>query len=256
MHSNELALWKSYHQQGCLASREKLILAYENVVKGAVRRMSKRFPAHADLGELYSTGMIGLIRAVDAYRLDKGCGFGTFAKIRVQGAILDALRKSDWAPRSLRSRARQIEKARTLLANDLGHDPSNEEICSAIGINEQELANHTQAFHQALSVPLDAIMLSSDNEGVTRAEKLADPLAENGLDNQMQASDTSSLKTAINRLTSQEQKVIGLHYFQDLNGREISAVLNISQARVSQLHAQAIDKLEKSGTLKRALHLA
>ncbi len=255
MQVSERALWNAFHNANCKSSREKLIISHQHIVKNSVWRLTRDLPQYVDRDDLRQLGMIGLIGAVESYRLDKGCSFDTFAKIRVAGAILDAMRANDWAPRALRSRARQLEKARNLLANEMGREPTPADVCAAVGISMAEYDNHKQAFHSALTMPLDSVMNASDSEGITRAEKINDPRAADGLDAQLAASDNQALISAISKLFPRERQVIGMFYFQEMNGREIAQALALTESRVSQLHAQALEKLQKFGPLKRELQI-
>ena len=214
------------------AEREALILEFYPMVRRVAYRMARRFPRCVDADDLVHIGMIGLIDAVDRYQDHRAGSFAAYARIRVQGAILDEMRKNDWVPRSVRDRAERIEGARKDLATTLGRAPSTAELAGHIGVNEDRL--------QELLRTADVRTLVSTEEGgedeATVGETLAaeaDPVAEAEREDIAQR-----VRSAVAEMPERDRVIIDLYYFRDLNFKEIGEILNVTESRVSQLHTR------------------
>ncbi len=256
MDFSERTLWNNVQRSDCKASRDKLILRYQGIVKSAVAKIGSTLPSHVDRDDLHSAGMIGLIGAVASYQLDRQCSFKTYATLRVRGAIIDSMRANDWAPRSMRSRAREVEAARKALRSEIGREATDSELCQVLGLSEDQLAKHNQSFHRALQTSFDAEFSATDGEGISLAEKLVDDTAENALDAQIAADESDLLRQALRTLTEREQQVIKMHFYQDLSGAQIANILGISAGRVCQNLNEGLAKLAKCNPLERSLAIA
>ena len=132
-------LWRRYKEEGDLAARERLVVAYSPMVKFVAGRLGAGLPSHVDDADLISYGLMGLIGAIERFEPERGIKFETFAMTRIRGSIIDELRSLDWVPRSVRSRAREIEAAQTKLAHELQRAPTEAELAAELRCSEEEL---------------------------------------------------------------------------------------------------------------------
>jgi len=238
-------LWEEYKAQPSQATRDKLILHYAPLVKYVAGRVSVGLPANIEQGDLISYGIFGLIDAIDKYDPTRNIKFETYALARIKGAIIDELRAIDWVPRSIRAKARQVEKAYTALENRLHRAPTNQEIADELGLSLPELEDiFTQISFVGL-VALDELLTSGGErgEGVTLGDTIADAKGEDPV----HAFEVDEMKhllaDAINRLTEREKIVVTLYYYEGLTLAEIGQVLGVTESRVCQMHTKAILQL-------------
>jgi RNA polymerase sigma factor FliA len=222
--------------------RDQLILKELPQVYYIARRIYERLPQHVPFEDLVHAGVIGLIEAIRSYDSRKSVPLRAFAKFRIRGAILDSLRELDWGSRPLRRKGRRIEEAIAKLCGKLGRQPEEEEIATELGITIEEL------YETALR--LDGLVLTGQevNSTFDRSEKRdlieTAPSREEGPDDLcLRAEIRDQLAKAIETLTEKEQMVISLYYKEELTMKEIAAVLQLAESRVSQIHALAIPKL-------------
>lgn len=239
-------LWQRYRTAGDLDARERLILAYAPLVKFVAGRMSSGLPAHIDEADLISYGLLGLIGAVERFDPRRDIKFETYAVSRIKGSIIDELRSLDWVPRSVRSKAREIERACAVLENELQRAPTDEEICLELGITADEFhATVTQISNTSI-VALDELWEISGSDGDTASliETLEDPKSRDP----SRLLDLSEMKhqlaRAIDALPDREKTVIALYYYENLTLREIGEILGVTESRVSQLHTKAVLRLK------------
>jgi RNA polymerase sigma factor for flagellar operon FliA len=204
--------------------------------------MAAGLPSHVDEADLISYGLIGLIGSIERYDLDRDIKFETFAVSRIKGAIIDELRSLDWVPRSVRSKARDVEKTHSLLENRLGRAPTEEEMAQKLGVDVDDFRNTLLEIANSSVLALDDLWTVSDPEGgqVSLLDTIRDPHA---VDPE-EAIDTVELKDrlaeAIESLPDRERLVIALYYYENLTLREIGEVLGVTESRVSQLHTKAV----------------
>lgn len=238
--------WRRYKEAGDGEARNDLILAYSPLVKYVAGRMSSGLPAHVEEADLISYGLLGLINALERYDRARNIKFETYAISRIKGAIIDELRALDWVPRSVRSWARQVERAVTRLENDLGRTPSDEEVAEGLGITPQEFQAILLQISNASIVALDEFWNVSgpDSDKVT----LMDTLEDGSAVDPSQAFHVQNVKElladAIRRLPDRERIVIGLYYYEGLTLKQIGEVLGVTESRVSQLHTKAVLRLK------------
>jgi RNA polymerase sigma factor FliA len=238
-------LWRRYKSNGDQRARERLVVAYSPLVKYVAGRMATGLPAHVEEADLISYGLVGLINAIERFDLSREIRFETYAITRVRGAILDELRALDWVPRSVRARAREIERAHAKLEAKLHRVPTDEEIAGEIGLSVDELNDALLAIANSSVTALDELWAVSDASG--DSVSLLDTLPDQNAADPEQVVDANELKDriadAISRLPEREKLVIALYYYENLMLREIGEILGVTESRVSQLHTKAVLRL-------------
>jgi RNA polymerase sigma factor FliA len=240
-----LSLWLEYRRTGDQALRDRLILMYAPLVKYVAGRLGSGLPAHIDDGDLVSYGLLGLISAIDRYEPDRDIKFETYAIARIRGAIIDELRALDWVPRSVRSRARQIERAIGELEAKLGRAPSDDEIAARVGITVAELEESLSDISRSSIAALDELWsVSGEGDQVSLLDTLEDPESIRPAEALDEAEIKETVADAISRLPEREKIVVTLYYYEELTLREIGEVLGVTESRVSQLHTKAVLRLK------------
>lgn len=226
------------------AERERLIAEHICLVHHIVGRIGAHLPDNVEREDLVSAGILGLIKAIDRYDERRGAKLSTYAGSVIRGEVMESLRAKDWAPRSVRRRARQIAEVTARLEYVLGRPPTEAEIA-------EELDLDLDAYHKALEEISGATLLSleealagddDDRDGDAPDLHPQDEFADPAL--QLQDQDTRRvLVAAVERLPEREKQVIGLYYQDELTLKEIGAVLGVTESRVCQIHSQAIARL-------------
>ena len=241
-------LWLEYRRTGDQQLRDRLILTYAPLVKYVAGRLGSGLPAHVDEGDLVSYGLLGLIGAIERYDPARDVKFETYAMARIKGQIIDELRSMDWVPRSVRARARQIERAIGELESRLGRAPTDEEISKKLGISEDELEESLGEISRSSIAALDELWTVSGSGGGGDQVALIDTIEdESAPDPQSSLSVTEqkeALAEAIALLPEREKLVVTLYYYEELTLREIGEVLSVTESRVSQLHTKAVLRLK------------
>ncbi len=239
------ALWLAFRKTGDQAIRDRLILTYAPLVKYVAGRLGSGLPAHVDENDLVSYGLLGLIGAIEKYEPERGIKFETFAISRIKGAIIDELRALDWVPRSVRARAREIQRAIRELEAKLGRAPTDEETAAKIGVTLEEYEGSLLDISRSSIAALDELWtVSGDGDQIPTSEMIPD---ESAPDPQGALSETElreAIGEAIARLPEREKLVVTLYYYEELTLREIGEVLGVTESRVSQLHTKAILRLK------------
>lgn len=233
--SGDKQLWWEYMQGRSPAAKEKIIYRYLPLVKRVVGRIAIGLPPHVDRDDLLSDGFLGLLEAIERYDPDRQVKFETYAVARIRGAILDALRARDWLPPSVRHRAREYEQTVQALEHELGRAATDEELAVRLGLTPAQVRALQTSLQASTLVPLEEVY--DAGVGVcTRQEDNPLQLLEN-------AELRETLAQAIDRLPEKERLVVSLYYYNGLTLKEISMVLKLSEARISQLHTKAIYRL-------------
>lgn len=227
------------------ATRERLVLEYASLIKYIAQKIAARLPANIELDDLISSGVIGLMDAIDKYDATRDNKFKTYAEFRIRGAILDELRAQDWVPRSVREKAKLLERCYSKIEQSLGRQATDEEVCAELNLSQEE-------FHDLLNQVRSVSLLSYDDvQNFSKADKRSlHGGSEGGSKAPTPFNEVSvaSLKRvvadAISDLPEKQRLVLSLYYFEDLNLKEIGRVLDVTESRVSQLHTQAIIKLK------------
>ena len=239
-------LWRRYKSSGDARAREQLVVAYSPLVKYVAGRMSSGLPAHVEEADLISYGLEGLINAIERFDPEREIKFETYAITRIKGQIIDALRQLDWVPRSVRARAREIERAHAKLEHKLHRTPTDEEIAAELAITLEEFQESLLRISNSTVVALDELWSVSDSSGdqVSLLDTLQDPDAPDP-EALLDASEVKDrLSDAIAALPEREKLVIALYYYENLTLREIGEVLGVTESRVSQLHTKAVLRLK------------
>jgi RNA polymerase sigma factor FliA len=234
--------WDEYKASASPTARDQLILHYSPLVKYVAGRVAVGLPANIEQADLISYGIFGLIDAIDKYDRSRNIKFETYAISRIRGAIIDELRAIDWVPRSVRYKAREIEKAYSALENRLKRPPSDAEIAEEMGISIDDL-NHIYTQLSSVSlIALDELMSIEGDKGDKLS--LLETLEDTKTASPMEAFESEEMKeilvAAINRLPEREKKVITFYYFAGLTLAQIGEVLGVTESRVCQIHTKAV----------------
>ena len=238
-------LWRQYRSTGDQRVRDRLILTYAPLVKYVAGRLGSGLPAHVDDEDLVSYGLLGLISAIERYDPTRDIKFETYAIARIRGSILDELRSLDWVPRSVRSRAREIERAIGSLEAKLHRAPTDAEIAQRVGISEGELEESLNDISRSSIAALDELWtISGTGEQIALIDTIEDESGPNPQTSLSQTEIKEAIAAAIARLPEREKLVVTLYYYEDLTLREIGEVLGVTESRVSQLHTKAVLRLK------------
>ena len=235
-------LWTDYARTKDASIRERIILEYAPLVKVVAGRLHMYLGYNVEYDDLCSYGIFGLIDAIDKFDFSKEIKFETYASLRIRGAILDQIRKMDWIPRSVRKKQRQLDDAMKAFESREGRPATDEELCQELGITGKELIGWQTELNVTNVVSLDEFV-EAGADPVMSAEgnsHFMEPEAALEKEELKQ-----KLEEAIAALTEREKQVILLCYYEDMSLKEISATLDVSESRVSQLHTKAIGKMKK-----------
>ena len=239
-------LWRKYKEEGDARSRERLVLAYSPLAKYVAGRMSSGLPAHVEEADLISYGLLGLISAIERFDLEREIRFETFAITRIKGSIIDELRSLDWVPRSVRAKAREIERTNAKLENQLHRAPTDNEMAASLECTVEEFQESLVRISNSSVVALDELWTVSDSSGdqVSLLDTIQDPTAVDPAQEMDLTDMKDRLADAIARLPEREKLVVALYYYENLTLREIGEVLGVTESRVSQLHTKAVLRLK------------
>jgi RNA polymerase sigma factor for flagellar operon FliA len=236
--------WDAFKRTADHDAREKLILHYAPLVKYVASRVATGLPSSVDQHDLVSYGVFGLIDALEKFEPSRGNKFETYAIPRIKGAIIDELRAMDWVPRSVRFKARELEKAQADLEAMLKRQPSEEELADRLGMTRSELHHMVSQISFVSVLALDEVVGAGSERGESVA--LIDTLADKGLDPAwgLESQETRGLlAAAINSLSEREKIVVTLYYFEGLTLAEIGEILGVTESRVCQIHTKAVGGL-------------
>ncbi len=225
-------------------SREEIIHKYLHLVKYVAGRISVNLPSNVDIDDLINDGVFGLIDAIEKYDDSRAVKFETYAITRINGAIIDALRCLDWVPRTVRRRAREIDRAHEALESELGRDPTDEELAQRLNMSARELDRVRQRMRSANLVSLEDPLPNVGDRDLFVRDTLED--TESDVTSAIESDELrDELVQAVESLSPQERIVIRRFYFNGETLKEIKAELGVSESRVSQIHAQAVTHLRQ-----------
>lgn len=233
--------WRAYRRTKDPGLRDRLITANISLVRQVAGRLSLQLPSYVELGDLESAGAVGLVSAVEHYDPDQPSEFATYAQHRIRGAILDDLRAQDFAPRSLRAKAREIQQTLLRLEGGLGREPADDEVAAALGMDRETYWRTLGEIRGMVLVSLDEPGSETDGSESDRLmwelpdSASRDPSAVAVCNERVQL-----LGKIIEALPDQERLVLTLYYFEELTMKEIGRVLDVSESRVSQIHTSAV----------------
>jgi RNA polymerase sigma factor for flagellar operon FliA len=237
-------LWEDYKATGTVDARNRLIVHYSPLVKYVAGRLGAGLPQNVEQADLVGYGMFGLIDAIDKFDPGRGYKFETYAMSRIRGSIIDELRSIDWVPRSLRAKARAVEKAYTKLEHELLRTPTDAEVATELSMTESDLQDvFTQMSFFGLVALEETLSVGAERgEAVTLRDTIADPGP--GPVGLFEVEETKQiLAGAINRLPEREKVVLSLYYYEGLTLGGIGEILGITESRVCQIHTKAVIQL-------------
>ena len=228
-------VWQTFFQRRDPVSRDQLIVHYSPLVKFVAGRVGAGLPSSVDPGDLVSAGVFGLIDAVERFDPERAVKFETFAVPRIRGAIFDGLRSLDWVPRSVRSRAREVETAFTELEGKLGRAPSDEELSKHLRLSSAEFQKWLASIASTTVGPLDRALVAG-----SEPRPINGPIPESPSAIVEEGEVRRLVKAEVRRLPDREKLVLSLYYDEGLTLAEIGSVLGVTESRVSQIHTKAV----------------
>lgn len=235
-------LWLEFSKKPSADLREKIIIEYAGLVKIVAGKLSMYLGHNVEYDDLVGYGTFGLIDAIDKFDYDKGVKFETYASLRIRGAILDQIRKMDWLPRTVRQKQKKIDAAYNKIESETGRFATDEEIAAELEISVDELDSWQTQTKAAGLISLDDYIEQGNEGGINSIVDGTEEYHQPERVYEKQELKRILLET-LESLTEKEKKVILLYYYEELTLKEISAVLEVSESRISQLHTKAIQKL-------------
>ena len=219
------------------SEQEAVVRHYAPKIRFLALRLKSKLPRNVELGEMISSGTLGLMEALGKFRPQLGIRFETYAENCIRGAMLDELRRLDWLPRSLRQRIRLLDEAMRKIEHEQGRQATEEDLQAATGLDLRDIRQGLEALQNQLWLSLDAIQDTLSSETATSGDEPYGGTAQREL--------VERIAPLIDRLTPREKLVLSLYYADELNMRETAEIMGITEGRVSQLHSQALRRLRK-----------
>lgn len=240
-------LWTVYRETGDADAREQLILQYLSLAKYIAGRIKVKAPAHVEEEELLGWATLGLIDAVERFDPTRDLQFTTYASFRIRGTVLDHLRSLDWAPRSLRAKARRLEAARQKLLDTLGRLPREDELADELEITVDAVFDLETDIHGAYVLSLDMVLTDVDNPSTptTLQAVTTDHRTPSPRESARRSEVIDRVTASVQELPEQERHVLVLYYEEELTLKEIGAVLELSESRICQIHRKAMRTLRE-----------
>ena len=227
------ALWLKYRDNKTIELRNEIAEYYLPLVRIVCGRLAVSLPQHLDKDDLLSSGFFGLLDAIDRFDVTRNIKFETYAGVRIRGAMIDYLRSKDWIPVSMRQKIRKYEQTVCRLENELGRTATDDELAEALEISLEELQTLVNQSNSATVIPLEEYLKTDAAEAIDTNPANSTELFEL----------KETLAKAIERLPERERLVVSLYYYEEMTLKEISLVLHLTEARISQLHTKAIMKM-------------
>ena len=223
--------------------RDQLILDYAPLIRFVAQRIASRLPSNIDIDDLISAGVIGLMDAIEKYDPSRDNKFKTYAEFRIRGAILDELRSQDWVPRSVRDKAKKIEKTFASLEQKFGRPATDKEVSAELGISMEEYYELIAKVKAVTLLSVDELTVPQQHDKKNLLDFLETSNTRNPFSHLKSKGLRSLLMANIEDLPEKQKLVLSLYYYEDLNLKEIGKILEVTESRVSQLHTQAVEKL-------------
>ncbi len=246
-HTEVLAQWEAYKKDGDPQLRDRLVLTFAPLVKYIVYKKIREMPARCEVEDFISCGLEALIQSIDRYDPSKGATLEQYAWTRIHGAVLDELRRQDWAPRSVRRWERDIDRAAETFTSLHGRSPQDEELADALGITIAELRDHRADVSRSDVTSLNTLVVSDDTTTIERLDAVAsEDMTLDPLQQRTRTEAKEKFREAFAQLPKREREVAVLLYVKNLTLAEIGAIIGVSESRVCQIH----------GGLKKSLRVA
>lgn len=239
-------LLKAYEQETvrvAVVGRDELIVSHLPMVKYLVGKIASQLPPHLDREDLMSAAVIGLITAAERFDPERGVQFKTFVEQRIRGTIMDELRAQDWLTRSVRDKYKRLEREFSSLEQKLGRNPTSEEVAHAMNMELEDYFHLLEEVHFLSVVSLDDSWEDEDGSSFGLLDVLEDKGSENPQEQMMAREMVDVMAEAIDALPEKERIVITLYYYEEMNLKEIGAILSLTESRICQLHSQAVLRL-------------
>jgi len=226
------------------ANEAGLVEKYIPLVKSVVGRLAMTLPPHVDGEDLYSAGLGGLLNAIRQYDPTAGTAFETYARLRIRGSVFDELRRMDWVPRSVHTKARKVQAVMQTIEQRRGRAATDQEMAKALKISVAEYHQWQDEVKPATFVCLDAAFNNDYDDSVSQYDSLADPRQESPMDGTFRRELARLLTERLKQLPEMQRKVLALYYFEDMRLREIAEAFGLTESRICQIHAQGIQTIK------------
>ncbi|TDX51906.1 FliA/WhiG family RNA polymerase sigma factor [Orenia marismortui] len=241
--ATEKLLWDKYKSDNCQQAKEELILNYIPLVKYVVSKIIVKIPDKFTFDDLLSYGLLGLMDAMERFDIKRGIKFSTYAVPRVKGAIYDEIRKLDWVPQSVRRKSKNLTAAYSSLRKKLGRNPTDEEVQKELGLSQKEFYKLLTEVNIPENVSLESLFTPREGDKIELKDLISDS-EDKEPDNLFFYDEIKDiLAKTIDKLPEKERLVVALYYYDDLTLTEIGEVMELTTARISQLHTKAIFRL-------------
>ena len=234
---NNSELWKHYIETKDPSIKEMLIIEYAYLIKYVAGRLSLYFGSNVEFDDLVGYGAFGLIDAIEKYDITKGVKFETYASFRIRGSIIDSIRELDWVPRSLRQKNKELERVYIEIESEVGHSATDKEVAEKMGISMEEFYKLLNDVNVSSMMSLEEFMEQNYERGLEIMSDSTEDKPEAALEN---SEIKEILADSISKLPEKEKAVITFYYFEELTLKEISAIMNVTESRISQLHTKAL----------------
>lgn len=237
-------LWETYEETKSEKIRERLLLNYLPLVRQIAGGIIGKLPSSVSVDEMIDAGVIGLLESIDRFDKKAEVKFETYAFTRVRGAMMDELRKMDWAPRSLRDKSKRVEEAKKRLVEKNGRQPSNSELAEELDIPLQKYYQLSKEISAINPISLDKEMTSGEGETTNMYDIIPDKDVISPVEDMEDKELKAQMVSEIEKLPKKEKLVVALYYYEELTLREIGEILNLSESRVSQIHSKVVKDLK------------
>ncbi len=238
-------MWADYKATHNEKLRDEIITNYLYLVKHVVGRLIVGLPQHVNIEDMYSTGIMGLIKAVERFDPTMKNKFETYAILLVKGAVIDEMRALDWVPRSIHQKANWISKAQIELQQELGREATDGELAKYLGLSIDALQDLMVRVRPAVLISLDVNASDNDEDNTTMADRIPDDKSKTSYEVADRNEFSTLLRRAVLDLPEQERMVLVLYYYENLMLKEIGQVMDVSESRVSQIHTKAVMRLRQ-----------